>query len=69
MSIFVKKWNIELIRDELNSVNGDPAPLFITAKFWAAVFKYDPKSLEEPASKREKNLFFGWRSYGDCFLG
>ena len=42
-------WTVEMkstqIKDELDSVYGDSAPLFITVKFWAVEFKRGRKSL------------------------
>ena len=40
------------IKDELNSVYGDSAPSFTTAKFWAAEFKRGRKSLEDDERSR-----------------
>ena len=43
------------IKDELNSVYGDSAPLFTTVKFWAAEFKRGRKSLgDDERSGRPK---------------
>ena len=42
------------IKDELDSVYGDSASSFTTAKFWAVEFKRGHKSLEEERSGRPK---------------
>ncbi|GFX19402.1 HTH_48 domain-containing protein [Trichonephila clavipes] len=45
--LFLKSNMPTQIKDELDSVYGDPAPSFTVVKIWAAEFKRGRKSLED----------------------
>ena len=51
--LFLKRNTPTQIKDELDSIYGDSAPLFTAVKFWAAEFKPGRKNLGDDATTED----------------